>query len=179
MALETRAHDQKGRLRLIAGRALQPLAGPLLALLFLGLSWQPAGAEDWVLHAVSTDGKIEEYYDRGSVSVLAPGVVQLTTKTIKYAAEDKGGKKKYNEGRPGGREALHPAAYTITQHRIECRNRLDTHLSSADYDRDGKQIFQSAEPWVIPRPPLRRPPQEIYPDSFSESLIKTVCPPAS
>jgi hypothetical protein len=51
-------------------------------------------------------------------------------------------------------------------------------LSSVDYDQDGRMVHHSEVPWVIPRNPHRRPPQDLYPESVSENLIKIVCPPS-
>lgn len=149
----------------------------LLSGFLLGASWKEAAAEDWVLFAVSMDGKIEEYYDRSTVSFPSPGVVKLTTKTVKYAPAEEG---RGQRGRPGtrfDREGLQLCAYSLTRHQIECRNRIDTMLNTADYDRDGRLVQHSDEPCVVPRNPYRRPPQELYPESVSENLIKIVCPP--
>jgi hypothetical protein len=129
------------------------------------------------LYALSLDGTVEEYYDRESVTPPEAGMVNVTTKAVKYACEEGRDKKKTDRGSENGRDRFLVCAYSITRHRIDCRNRVDTLMSSADYDREGRVIQQSREPHVLARPPLRRSPQEIYPESFSENLIKMFCPP--
>lgn len=151
------------------------MLGAILVLFFQGTG-EVRGA-DWVLYAVSLDGTMEEYYDRESVIPAAPGVVQVTTRAVKYACEEGGAGKKTDRGSDQLRDRFSVCAYTITRRRIDCRNRVDTLLSSADFDREGRVILQSQEPQVLPRPPLRRTPQEIYPESFSENLMKLFCPP--
>lgn len=149
-----------------------------MAVLLVGMPLPKAFGEDWVLFAISMDGKIEECYDRGSLVYLSPEIVRLTTKTIKYDLGEGGGRKKSLKGSQDGKEGLQIGAYAITRHQIECRNRSDTVLSSVDYDQDGRMVHHSEVPWVIPRNPHRRPPQDLYPESVSENLIKTVCPPS-
>ena len=148
-----------------------------LIILSLGFSIGQAQGADWSLFAVSLDGKIEDYYDRATVAFPAPGVVRVTTKTIKYTSGEPEGKTKILEDLAADREGFQIYAHTITQHQIECRNHRVTILSSSDYDQRGKLVHHSEEPWVLPRLPYRRTPQEIYPESVSESLFKLVCPP--
>jgi hypothetical protein len=157
-------------------RALFNKIGLLLTILFVGMPIPKAFGENWVLFAISMDGRIEEYYDRGSVAHPSPEIVRLTVKTIKYEFGEGEGRKKSLQGTQNGRESLQPGAYTITRHQIECRNRSDTLLNSADYDQDGRLVHQSDVPCVIAQNPLRRPPQDLYPESISENLIKIVCP---
>jgi hypothetical protein len=148
----------------------------IVAVLLLGIPFQKVYAGDWVLFAVSMDGKIEEYYDRDTVAFPSPGIAKLTTKTIKYDSGEEGGRKRSFKGSQDGKEGLPLSAYTITRHQIECRNRIDTLLSTADYDQDGQVVHHSEVPWVIPRTPYRRSPQDMYPESVSDNLIKIVCP---
>ena len=150
------------------------MLGAILVLFFQGTG-EVRGA-DWVLYALSLDGTVEEYYDRESVTPPEAGVVNVTTKAVKYACEEGRDKKKRERGNEMARDNFLICAYSITRHRIDCRNRVDTLLSSADFDGEGRVILQSQEPQVLPRPPLRRTPQEIYPDSFSENLMKMFCP---
>jgi hypothetical protein len=151
------------------------LLGPVLIMCFQETG-EVHGA-DWVLYAVSLDGTIEEYYDRESVTPPEAGMVNVTTRAVKVACEEGRDKKKRDRGPEMARDNLPGCAYSITRHRIDCRSRVDTLMSSADYDGEGRKIQQSREPYVLARPPLRRSPQEIYPDSFSEKLIKMFCPP--
>lgn len=154
-----------------------PIALRVLAILLLpGLVPSEVRGADWVLYAVSLDGTMEEYYDRESVIPPAAGVAQVTTKAVKYTCEEGREKKNTDRGGEIARESFQVCAYTITRHRIDCRNRVDTLMSSADYDREGRVVHQSREPYVMVRPPLRRSPQEIYPESFSENLMKMFCP---
>ena len=146
-------------------------------LLFQGWAAPETQGAEWVLYAVSLDGNIEEYYDRGTLGFPAPGIVTVTTRSVKYTCEEGQGKNKGDRGNED--EALSGCAYTITRHRIDCRNRVDIVTSSADYEGNGRLIHQSREPYTIPRPPQRRPPQEIYPESVSENLIHLVCPQVS
>lgn len=150
----------------------------ILTIVLSMITIQKAFAEDWVLFAVSLDGRIEEYYDRETVTFPSPGIVKLTTKTVKYASGEAGEKRKSQKPGDNTRGELEVSAYTKTVHRIECRNRIDTLLSSTDYDQDGKRVYHSEEPWVLPRPSFRRPPHPIYPESGSENLFKIVCPHA-
>ena len=149
----------------------------LILLLLPGWMVREVRGAEWVLYAVSLDGSIEEYYDRGTVTSPVAGTVTVTTKTLKYACEE-GREKRKNERSGEVREPGVLCAQTLSRHRIDCRNQVDTLMGSADYDRNGHLIQQSQEPYVIPRPPFRRPPQEIYPESASEALIKTICLPA-
>ena len=158
------------------GSALFFKIGLIVAFLLAGLPIQKAFGEDWVLFDISMDGRIEEYYDQKSVAVSAPGIFRLTTKTIKYVLGEGGARGKSLPGGPHGKEGLQLLAHTITRHQIECRNRSDTLLSTSDYDRDGRQVHHSEVPYVIPRNPHRRSPQDIYPESVSENLIRIVCP---
>ncbi len=150
--------------------------GLIMAVLFVGMPLPKAFGEDWVLFAISMDGRIEEYYDRGSVAYPSPEIVRLSTKTIKYDFEEGEGRKKSLRSSQDGKAGLQLGAYTITRHQIECRNRSDTLLRSADYDQDGRLVHHSEVPCVIPPNPHRRPPQDLYPESVSENLIKIVCP---
>lgn len=149
--------------------------------MFLSLSVvavQQVYGEDWRLFAISLDGLIEEYYDRSSVTSPAAGVFQVTTKTIRIEGEETGNRRKGSKGPKESRGESAPLATTVTKHRIDCRNRVDTLLSTAMYDREGQLMLRSDEPWTMARHPERRRPQEIYPESVSESLIKMVCPAA-
>lgn len=153
------------------------LAAMLAVLLFQGITALEVQGADWALYAVSLDGNIEEYYDRETLGFPSSGVVTVTTRSVKYTCEERKGKRKGHGGNADLGEALSGCAYTITQHRIDCRNRVDILMSSADYEGDGRLIHQSREPYAIPHPPQRRPPQEIYPESVSENLINLVCTP--
>jgi hypothetical protein len=152
--------------------------GAILAVLLLSIPLPEAYGEDWVLFSVSLDGRIEEYYDRETVTFPSPGIVKLTTKTVKYTFGEIGESTKGRKVGHAARDDFQVYAHTITVHRIECRNRIDTLLSSSDYDRDGKRVYHSEEPWVLPRPSSRRSPQPIYPETVSENLFKIVCPHA-
>jgi hypothetical protein len=132
--------------------------------------------EDWALFAVSTDGRTVDYYDRGTVAFPSPGIVRVTTKTVKYTIAATGGKRKSQKEGDPGREGLELSIYTITRHQIECRNGLDTFLNTAEYDRDGRVVHHSEVPFVIPHVPRRPTPLDIYPESVSENLFKIVCP---
>jgi hypothetical protein len=157
-------------------RALVNKIGLIVTVLLMGMPLPEAFGEDWVLFAISMDGKIEEFYDRGSLAYPSPEIVSLTTKTIKYDIGAAGVRKKGHKGSQNGKEGLQIGAYTITRHQIECRNRSDTLLSSADYDQDGRLVHHSEVPCVIPRNPHRRPPLDLYPESVSENLIGIICP---
>ena len=127
------------------------MLGAILVLFFQGTG-EVRGA-DWVLYAVSLDGTIEEYYDRESVTPPEAGVVNVTTKAVKYACEEGRDKKKRDRGHEMARDNLPSCAYSITRHRIDCRSRVDTLMSNADYDGEGRMIRQSREPYVLARPP--------------------------
>jgi hypothetical protein len=160
-------------------RALLNKIGLIVTVLLVGMPLPEAFGEDWVLFAISMDGKIEEFYDRVSLAYPSPDIVGLTTKTVKYDIGEGGVRKKGLKGSQNGKEGLHVGAYTITRHRIECRSRSDTLLSSADYDQDGRLVHHSEVPCVIPPNPHRRPPLDLYPESVSENLIRIICPTIS